>query len=74
MEVTSRPLYPQGKNSWYPLDRMLGEPQSPSLRGGEEKNSQPPPRESNPRTPLILQFLNLELQGAGILADLVVTL
>jgi hypothetical protein len=32
-----------GNNSWYPLDRRLGEPQSRSGRGGEEKNSQPLP-------------------------------
>jgi hypothetical protein len=31
------------KNPWYPLDRRLGGPQSRSGRGGEEKNSQPPP-------------------------------
>jgi len=33
-----RPLYPQGKSPWYPLDRRLGGPQSRSGRGGEEKN------------------------------------
>jgi hypothetical protein len=38
---------PPGKRPWYPLDRRLGGPQSRSGRGGEEKNSQPPP-ESNP--------------------------
>jgi hypothetical protein len=38
---TLRPLYPQGKSPWYPLDRRLGGPQSQSGRGGEEKNSQP---------------------------------
>jgi hypothetical protein len=40
MEVVSstpRPLYPQGKSPWYPLDRRLGGPQSRSGRGGEEK-------------------------------------
>jgi hypothetical protein len=31
------------KEPWYPLDRRLGEPQSRSGRGGEEKNFQPPP-------------------------------
>jgi hypothetical protein len=36
-------LYPQRKSPWYPLDRRLGGPQSRSGRGGEEKNSQPPP-------------------------------
>jgi hypothetical protein len=35
--------FPQGKRPWYPLDRRLGGPQSRSGRGGEEKNSQPPP-------------------------------
>jgi len=38
-----RPLYPQGKSLWYSLDRWLGRPLSRSGRGGEEKNSQPPP-------------------------------
>jgi hypothetical protein len=45
-----RPLYPQGKSAWYPLDRRLGGPQSRSGRGGEEKNSQPPP-EIEPQNP-----------------------
>jgi hypothetical protein len=35
-----RPLYPQGKSPWYPLDRRLGGPHSRSECGGEEKNSQ----------------------------------
>jgi hypothetical protein len=43
VSFTPRPLYPQGKSPWYPLDKRLGEPQSRSGRGGEEKNSQPPP-------------------------------
>jgi hypothetical protein len=43
VSFTPRPLYPQGKSPWYPLDRRLGRPQSRSGRGGEEKNSQPPP-------------------------------
>jgi hypothetical protein len=43
VSFTPRPLYPQGKSPWYPLDRRLGGPQSRSGRGGEEKNSQPPP-------------------------------
>jgi hypothetical protein len=34
MSFTPRPLYPQGKSPWYPLDRRLGEPQSHSGRGG----------------------------------------
>jgi hypothetical protein len=35
--------FPQGKIPWYTLDRRLGEPQSRSELGGEEKNSQPLP-------------------------------
>jgi hypothetical protein len=35
---------PQGKSSWYPLDRKLRRPQNRSGHGGEEKNSQPMPR------------------------------
>jgi hypothetical protein len=29
-QLHSRPLYPQGKSPWYPLDRRLGGPQSQS--------------------------------------------
>jgi hypothetical protein len=43
-QVHSPAALPQGKKSpWYPLDRRLGGPQSRSGRGGEEKNTQPPP-------------------------------
>jgi hypothetical protein len=42
VSFTPRPLYPQGKLPWYPLDRRLDEPQNRSGHGGEEKNSQPP--------------------------------
>jgi len=34
-------LYPQGKSSWYPLDRRLDGLKNQSGCGGEEKNSQP---------------------------------
>jgi hypothetical protein len=34
---------PPGKDPRYPLHRRLGGPQIRSRRGGEEKNSQPPP-------------------------------
>jgi len=37
---TPWPLYLQGKNPWYPLDRRLGVPQSQSGCVGEKKNSQ----------------------------------
>jgi hypothetical protein len=43
VSFTPLPLYPQGKSPWYPLDRRLSGPESRSGRGGEEKNSQPPP-------------------------------
>jgi hypothetical protein len=43
VSFTHRPLYPQRIRPWYPLDSRLGGPQSWSGRGGEEKNSQPPP-------------------------------
>jgi hypothetical protein len=43
VSFTPRPLYPQGKSSWYPLDRRLVGIQSHSGHGGEEKNSQPTP-------------------------------
>jgi hypothetical protein len=42
-QQTPRPLYPQGKSPWYPLDRRLDGLQSHSGCGGEGKNSQPPP-------------------------------
>jgi hypothetical protein len=45
-----RQLYPQRKSTWYPLDRRLGEPQSRSGRGGEEKNSLPLP---GPEPPIV---------------------
>jgi hypothetical protein len=39
VSFTPRPLYPEGKIPWYPLDGRLGGSQSRSGRGGEEKNS-----------------------------------
>jgi hypothetical protein len=44
MEAVSfalRPLYPQEKSPWYPLDRKLVWPQNRFERGGEEDNSHP---------------------------------
>jgi hypothetical protein len=38
VSITVLPLYPQGDNFRYLLDRTLGEPQSRSERCGEEKN------------------------------------
>jgi hypothetical protein len=42
-QFTLRPLYPQEKSPWYPLDRRLGGPQNWSGRGSGEQNSQPLP-------------------------------
>jgi hypothetical protein len=39
VSFTCRPLYPQGKSLWYPLNRRLVAPQRPSGHGGEEKYS-----------------------------------
>jgi hypothetical protein len=43
LSFTHRPLYPQAKSPWYPLDTRLGGPQSRSGRGDEEQNFQPLP-------------------------------
>jgi hypothetical protein len=43
VSFTPRPLYSQGKRTWYQFDRRLGGSQGRSGRGGEEKNSQSPP-------------------------------
>jgi hypothetical protein len=43
VNFTPRPLCPHGKSPWYPLDRRLGELQSRSGRGSEEKNPHPLP-------------------------------
>jgi hypothetical protein len=40
VSFTPRPLYPQGKSTFYLLDRRLDGPQSRSGHGGEEKNTQ----------------------------------
>jgi hypothetical protein len=56
-----RAFYPQGKNSWYPLDRRLGERQSRSGRGGEEKNSQPVPALEPPIIQPVAQRYTTEL-------------
>jgi hypothetical protein len=42
-QIEAPAALPQGKNPQNPLDRRLSGPQSRSGRGGEEKNSQPPP-------------------------------
>jgi hypothetical protein len=64
---TPQPLYPQGKNLWYPLDRRLGGPQSRSGRGGEEKNSQPLPGLESPIIQSVAQRFTTELSLAWCL-------
>jgi len=39
VSFTTRPLYPQGKNSRHSLDRRLDGPQRRSTRDGKWKNS-----------------------------------
>jgi hypothetical protein len=56
-----RPLYPQGKNPWYPLDRRLGELQSRSGRGGKEKNFELPPGIEFPIIQPVVQRYTTEL-------------
>jgi hypothetical protein len=49
VSFTPRPLYPQGKSCWYPLDRRLGGPQS-RFDAVMEREIPNPCRESNPPT------------------------
>jgi hypothetical protein len=56
-----QPLYPQGKNSWYVLDRRLGEPQSWSGRSGEERNFKPLPGLEPPIIQPVAQRYTTEL-------------
>jgi hypothetical protein len=73
VSFTARHLYPQGKNPWYPLYRRLGGPQSRSVRGGEEKNSQHLPGLEPPiiqpvaqrSTTELSRYLSLERQDLG---------
>jgi hypothetical protein len=51
VSFTPWPLYSRGKSSWNTLGRRLGEPQSRSGRGSEQKNSEPLPG----LEPLIIQ-------------------
>jgi hypothetical protein len=57
MEVSGqlhpRPLYPRGKNPWYPSDRRFGGPYSRSERSGEGKIPSPC-QDSNPRSSIKL--------------------
>jgi hypothetical protein len=53
ISFTPRPLYPQGKSTWYPLDRRLDGPRA-VLDAVVKRKIPSPRRESNPRT-LIVQ-------------------
>jgi hypothetical protein len=64
---TPRPLYLQGKNPWYALDRSLGGPQSRSGRGSEEKNSQPYPRLEPPIIQPVSHHYTAELTGSSFI-------
>jgi hypothetical protein len=68
VSFTPRPLYPQGKSSWYTLDGRLGWPQNRSGRGGEEKNSQPPPGIEPRYTDLELSRLSSPTADLSLLA------
>jgi hypothetical protein len=61
VSFTPRPLYPQGKSLWYPLNRSLGGPQSRSGRGGEEKNSQTLPGLEPPIIQVVAKWYITEL-------------
>jgi hypothetical protein len=55
------PLYLQGKRPWYLLYRRLGGPQSRSLRGDKEKNTQPLPELEPPVIQFVAQRYTTEL-------------
>jgi hypothetical protein len=61
LHAPARPLHPQGKSPWYPLDRRLGRPQSRSGHGGEKKNSQPLPGLEPPIVQPLAQHYTTEL-------------
>jgi hypothetical protein len=61
VSFTPRPLYPQGKIPWYPVDRRLGGPQNRSGRGGEEKNCQTLPGLEPPIIQPVAQRYTTEL-------------
>jgi hypothetical protein len=70
VSFTPQLLYPQGKSPWYPLGRRLGGPQSCSGCSGEEKNSQSPCQELNPRTlivqPVVQYYTNWAIMALAV--------
>jgi hypothetical protein len=69
VSFTPRPLYPQGKSHWYPLNGRLGGPQSRSTRGGEEKNSHPLPGLEPPIIHTLAQGYTNEVSLVNTQAD-----
>jgi hypothetical protein len=61
VSFTPRPLYPQEKSPWYPLDRRLGGTQNRTGCGGGEKNSQPLPGLEPPVIQPVAQRYTTEL-------------
>jgi hypothetical protein len=61
VSFTPRTLYLQGNSPWYTLYRRLGESQSWSGCGGEEKNSQPLPGLETPIIQPVAQRYNTDL-------------
>jgi hypothetical protein len=53
VSFTPRPLHPQGKTPWYPLDRRLGWGARAVLDAVVKRKILSPRRESNPRTQIV---------------------
>jgi hypothetical protein len=64
VSFTPRPLYPQEKSLWYPLDRGLSGPRSRSGHCGEEKNSHPLSGLEPPISQPVAQRYTTELPGS----------
>jgi hypothetical protein len=67
VSFTPRPLYTQGKSSWYPLDRRLGGHQSRFGGGGEENNPQHLPGLESPIIQPIARRYTTELSRPLVL-------
>jgi hypothetical protein len=59
VSFTTRPLYPQGKSPWYPLDRKLGGGPIAVLDALVKRKIPSPRRESNPTTPIVHPVENI---------------
>jgi hypothetical protein len=74
---TPQPIYSQEKSPWYPLDRRLGGPQSRSVRGGEQKNSQPlpgfelPDHPARSHTTEIWRLINPKIYTSNIIFNII---